>query len=452
MDCDCTYATSIGAGCDPGSRQLPNPLYSNTVGTLNDGAAIQGYLNAVPRTDNSLVFLTGIVGVPWQDLATVGSDGTLKYIPTYDPAWILGATDATDTPANPPTNGATGIWDMIYGKDAANIQPKDVHMVESVVPRSGLPGPTAAANADAFIGHEYNTAREDLEYACTYTLPSSRACACDSTSSSYASCKYQHPNDCCDTSYATDGAGGPGDKFDKPLCSGTTQVAAKAYPGLREIEVLHDYATSTTAAAQGNSVVASICPKDLSSDASNPGYGYNPVVSALVDRIGSSLQITCEPRRFTVDATGAVGCRLVEAVPPISTNGMDCTTFCTKNQRTVASGSLASDTTRALQNTKTCDTTGGVSCSAMCLCQLNQETGANLNTCQNDPDGPTITSLPPGFCYVEPAEGAGSNTNLVAQCPASKKRIWRFGGNNPASGTNVPLNGAYLFAMCSAAN
>jgi hypothetical protein len=115
-------------------------------------------------------------------------------------------------------------------------------------------------------------------------LPTSKPCACIAGSATYSSCKYQNPNDCCDLSYTSDAEGGSGDNFDKPVCNGTTQIAAKAYPGLREIAILHDYALNSTA-VQGNSVVASICAKDVTGDPSSAGYGYNPAIDALVARM-----------------------------------------------------------------------------------------------------------------------------------------------------------------------
>ena len=252
-----------------------------------------GYPNSIPRAGNSSIFLAGIVGVPWQDIGTTSS-GTLRYIPVTDPAWTGQRWRGTQ-PDNPPAVGASGIWDMIYGYDAANIQPKDVHMVESIVPRTVLPGPTAAVNADPFNGHEYNTARQDLEYACIFPLQQPRPCAC--SASSYSGCKYQNPNDCCDLNYPAEGANVPAADFDKPLCQNpaggapeTTQYSAKAYPGLREIAVLHDYALSNNVTTQGNSIVASICPRDLTSAAASPGYGYNPVMATIVDRVKQQLK------------------------------------------------------------------------------------------------------------------------------------------------------------------
>jgi hypothetical protein len=422
---------------------------------MNDGNAIAGYPNAIARSDNSAIFLAGIVGVPWQDIGTSAS-GTLQYIPVTDPAWSSAGSGTQ--PDNPPSNGAAGIWDMIYGDDNANIAPKDVHMVESVDPRPGLPGPTSAANADPFNGHEYNTAREDLEYACIYTLPTARQCACTQGTSTYASCKYQNPNDCCDLNYPADGAGGPGADFDKPLCNGSTQVAAKGYPGLREIAVLHDYAVSAAAQTQGNSIVASICPQDLSSSPTSPGYGYNPAVAALINRLKEKLKGSCLPRPLTVNADGTLPCSVVEVVSSDKLNGSDCNSYCMGMGRDV-NGPVSSAMTGAvidsMRRSKICDSPGQTACSTMCMCELAQETGnpqdpnSYLYICQNNNDG-TENAIPPGYCYVDPENGAGQNPDIVAKCPETQRRILRFAGNNPSGsgGHPVPLPGAFVFTAC----
>ena len=133
-----------------------------------------------------------------------------------DPAWSSAGT-GTQPDNLPGNNGAAGIWDMIYGDDNANVTPKDMHMVESLTPRANLPWPTAAVNADPFNGHEYNTALEDLEYACIFPLKASKPCACPTQD---ATCEYENPNDCCNLHYNADGAGNPNSAadFDKPLC------------------------------------------------------------------------------------------------------------------------------------------------------------------------------------------------------------------------------------------
>ena len=293
MDCDCTYAKSQGAACDPGARRLPNPLYSRTVGTDSKSNPVpaQGTSNA--RAVATDVYLTGIVGVPWQDLSESNSQAagsTLKYIPVTDARWT-----------NP-----GGIWSQIYGDDDFNLLAGDIHMVESLVPRVGLPGPNSTSPVqDPINGHEYNTAREDLEFACIFPLEGAapaRPCACTSTSADYSSCKYQNPNDCCDLTFNVDGAGGPGGSFDKPLCQnpttgayGNTQYFAKGYPGLREITVLHDYAVGPSrysdGGGTGNSIVTSICPKVLTAGQEGSlGYGYNPAAAAIIERLKERLQ------------------------------------------------------------------------------------------------------------------------------------------------------------------
>jgi hypothetical protein len=352
---------------------------------------------------------------------------------------------------------------MIYGDDNANIVPDDIHMVESLTPRGNLPGPTAAANADPYNGHEYNTARGDLEYACIFTLPTAKPCACTQGAANYASCKYQNPNDCCDLTYNADYAGGPGASFSKPLCGGAdgrTQVAAKGYPGLREIAVLRDYAQSNNVKSPGNSIVASICPKDLTSAPASPGYGYNPAVAAIITRLKEKLKGSCLPRSLTVDqATGEVPCKVVEAVPQVvvdNSKAGSCDAYCTNNGRNVPtadnpsgkpSAVMVQAVTDAMVQGRVCGGSTGNLCSSMCLCLLSQEQlGAPLTTCQNATDG-SESSLPPGYCYIDatvtPAIG---NPAIVAKCPPTSQRILRFAGNNLKYA--VPLAGSFVFTAC----
>ena len=487
MDCDCTVAHSIGASCNPGSRQLPNPLYSTTVGTMNNNSPLQGYPQSIPRSDNSAIFLAGIIGVPWQDIGYLDpTSGNLVYIPVTDPAWTSGAG------GNQPINvGSTGIWDMIYGDDNANIFPHDMHMIESLVPRvaggnvdgkagsadvipntlpwsaqsipAPAPGPIATTNANP-NGGEYNTALEDLEYACIFPLVTPRACACNTVASTaLANCKYLNPNDCCDQTFQADGAGTAVGvpNFDKPLCNGTTQVAAKGYPGLREIAVLHDYANSSAATTQGNSIVASICPNDLTSTSSNPGYGYNPAVAALISRLKEKLKGSCLPRplQVTINADGSVSlpCSVVEVVPGSNLKKQDCASYCTAEQRGVPSPQMTAAVLDSMRTSKICDVPGNPPCSTMCLCQLNQESatppnatsdGTNLYTCQNVDNGDQ-DKLPAGYCYVDPQNGVGTNPDIVAKCPETERRILRFVGNDPSGGgVAVPLPNAIVFTAC----
>ena len=472
MDCDCSVAKSIGVGCDPGKRKLDNPLYSNRVGRKSDGVTdVIGYPQSVARTDNSAIFLAGIVGVPWQDISEPDSqaDGaTLKYVPVTDPRWTASG----------------GIWDKIVADyNDHDRTPGDPRMIESIVPRDGLPPPTAGVDADPINGHEWNTGMADLEYACIYRLPTPEKCEC-LNATDVAACKYQHPNDCCVLKVTSDAEGNHDVTLDKPLCQdpqtgayeANTQYFAKGYPGLRELSVLHDYATSGQ--TPGNSIVASICPKDLTSDFGSPGYGYNPAVAALIDRLKDRLRGSCLPRPLTVASNGEVPCYVIEAVAPDALDNQDCASFCHdkgRNQDVAGdnpSGSPSAQVQSAvftsMRQSGICDQPGqALKCSDMCLCSLPQERidqktlsdapyDNDLVACQNADDH-TASRLKPGYCYVDPGlkdengqSLAGSNPDLVAKCPDTQRRILRFVGNHPtaASGTAVPLTGAMVFSAC----
>ena len=289
MDCDCTFAFSIGAKCDAGSRRMPNPLFSQEIGTDNQGQPVRSLDSANPvRKDSSRIILAGIVGVPWQDLSTSESQApfaTLEYIPT---------TDARFTSEG-------GIWQRIYGDDNANIVPGDPRMIESPTPRDGIPGPDAAPWADPANSHEYDSGRFDLQYACVAPLRTFKPCQCGYATLDYASCQYQHPNHCCFLTRDYNADYSPGGPVNNPSCQNPetgdyelVQRYDKAYPGVREIAVLHDFGLGPTTykdrGGTGNAVVASICPKDVAtSDKSAPGYGYNPAMNALVTRLKEHL-------------------------------------------------------------------------------------------------------------------------------------------------------------------
>jgi len=449
MDCDCTYAKSINAACNPGSRRMPNPLYGTIVGTLDNGSPLSSVeQGAIARTDNSAIFLAGIVGVPWQNIGYKDGNGNLVYIPVTDSAWTSQPSNAATAPVTPvPAEG--GIWANIWGDDNANRVPADPHMIEAIEPRAGISG------GDPINGGEWNTAYQDLEYACIYPLPEPRPCACDpADASGYSTCKYLNPNDCCDLTFATNGRGeaNSGGDFNKPLCNGRTQVNAKAYPGLREIAVLHDYALQ--APVPGNSIVASICPADVAanSDKSGPGYGYNPAVAALVNRLKEKLKGSCLPRPLAVNPeTGKVPCAVVEVVGSSATSGAaSCDDFCISKSRNPvdAANPMRGAVLDSMARSSLCGTASTAPCGEMCLCELPQEEADALATCQSADEG-TVAGLPPGYCYVDPDNGVGSET-LVENCPSTQRRILRFVGNNPTAtgGTAVPLTGALVYTAC----
>ena len=218
--------------------------------------------------DPSMVYLTGIVGVPWQDIARRDATGQPN---------IATGLDGQGVPKggvmSPQELAANGVWDLIVGDLASDTPPTDPLMVESINPRSGthpITGdaaapPTAGYLANPMNGHERSIAqRDDLQYACIFPLPLPRDCS----GVGAPSC------DCND----------PGN--DNPLCQapdgafGTTQYFAKAYPGRRHLSVLESLGN------QG--VVGSICPVQLA-DGNQPGFGYQPTFITLVAAAAKSI-------------------------------------------------------------------------------------------------------------------------------------------------------------------
>jgi hypothetical protein len=237
----CLDSTSLDPADCSAAFRVANPLYREGTRTPAD------------------VFLAGIVGVPWQDLAA-----------------------SVDARGNPLDGGvlrfksaaelAASDWARILGepRESPPVLPGDPFMRESATARAGVP------SANPINGREYDTTLppsltpDDLEYACIFPLPVARECT-DADSGAFA----------CDCH---------ADDFDSPLCeeepgvsvAGPTQYWAKAYPGLRQLEVLRGYGA--------NSVVTSICARKVSAaQAGDPDFAYRPALSALIERLQQRL-------------------------------------------------------------------------------------------------------------------------------------------------------------------
>ena len=388
---------------------VSNPLYSD----LQAGTAI--------ARDVSLVFLAGIIGVPWQDLATADTLG--------DPNRLTYLTAAEMR--------LQGTWDVILGAWPDG-RPTDGLMWESVEDRTKLGGPTptnpainaplqpsnAAPNANVINGHEYDSPeRTDLQYACIFPLTTQKQCG------------PPNPPPGCDCT----------DASNKPLCNGTTQTHAKAYPGLRELRVLEGMGRGEV----DNAIVASICPKIT--DQSNPDFGYNPAVAAIIDRLKEALQGRCLPRALAVDqATGIVPCAVVEATFSPDGACAPCASSRGRDELVGDKTALVSPVRTQLQRTGNCGGKTGKPCQDFCLCEIlpaggqitDQTTGgveitdqAALNTCQTNP----LTSTFVGYCYVDEAQqipaDAAARQAILEKCPATQKRILRFSDGTPAKGS-----------------
>lgn len=216
---------------------VPNPLFVGPNGE---------------ERDPSLVFLAGVVGVPWQDLAEDPSDAVALQFKT------------------PEAMQADGTWRLVVGDPARGTPPADPLMVESIEPRSGTQpvlhvplAPVSATDplANPINGHEFlpGSPPMDLQYACIFDLP---APVTGSIDCSLFSGTDRAPCQAPDGTY------------------GSTQFRAKAYPGRRELETLQGVGK--------NAIVASICARNVK-DEGRDDYGYRPVLRSILDRLRVGL-------------------------------------------------------------------------------------------------------------------------------------------------------------------
>jgi len=367
-------------------KPVANPLFVGAPGAL-------------PR-DNSLVYLVGIVGVPWQDIAdqpSLSGPG-LRYLTASELA-------------------AYGRWDVILGNPGANppLLPSDPFMLETPEERTALPVPqanpvlpnvgvvTAASSdpqANVINGHEQrNLGDRDLQYACTYLLDQPRVC-------DQAAFDSDKGCDCFEEDL----------QYNRPLCqppgggaTSTRQYYAKAYPGSRHLEVLK--------ALGDSAVVASICPKVL--DKTSSDYGYNPAVEALNARIADSVFRRCLREALPVDEDGRVPCEVVQVFPKPE-GGCACQDL---GMTAIDDPTLASAVQARLRQLGQC-ASDDTACATLCRCQLPQLSGAPLTACQSD-----VSQLPfGGFCYLnaEPGEPNVGDPALVADCPRAEHRDLRL--------------------------
>ncbi len=232
------------------SQLVENPLFMDLA---RGGPAV--------RTP-AAVFLTFIVGVPWQDLAT-------------EPLMLLDPGNDALSYKSPAELARDGSWDLLIG-DSID-PPRDPLMLQSVDIRAGvhpitgdvIAGPEAWPITNRINGHDRTIpSRDDLQYACTFPLPEVR------------DCQGQRPCDCSDPV--------KGISPDNPMCQdpvtgvySTLQHSGKAYPGQRHVRLARELGQ--------NAVLSSICARNTN-DPSRADYAYRPAVSALISRIAPILK------------------------------------------------------------------------------------------------------------------------------------------------------------------
>ncbi len=381
-------------------------LTRDLVPQRSTGALVENPLFAAApgksRRDKSMVYLAGIVGVPWQDIADAASlaGPGLRYL-------------------SPEELTLRARWDVIVGDAAKNQLPSDPFMHESSAPRSGTNPITGDAivaetsmnpQANAINGHEQVDRQDDLQYACTFALTEPEPCTSDA-------CDCEAP----DPRLPTQGDA----TRNRPLCQPpgggapqVTQYFGKAYPGLRQLEVLKGIG--------GSAIVASICPKVLVKG--QPGYGYEPAVDAIVARLKDALLGRCLPRPLAVDPqTGRLPCVVVEVSEPAA--GCSC-----GDHRTPASPDAARLVRMQMQDRGACGTVGTPSCASFCFCELAQAEGPVLDDCLKNEAG----SATPGYCYVDPfGSTPDANPELVKDCGGGKQLLRFVGPKTPTPGANA---------------
>ncbi len=409
-----------------GQNDCTNPLFA---ASLPDGSQLdRAHLCSLPlgqRTPDQ-VFYAIIGGVPNQLLHFKPGDAAGSQLSDADWVRILG----TD-PLNYDYNGI------------------DPHMIEDYRDRTTVtypfsidPGGTnplspasAAPNApDPTNGREWITDTEtiagthvlrvDRQYACTFPLPTPRDCNKATSPQNGNSC------DCPAT------AGGLTAQETPPLCNGTTQIAAKAYPTIRELEV------ARLMKQQG--IVSSLCPIHVTAATrDDPLYGYRPAVAVIIDRLKVALNSQCLGK-LTVDPNDeTVPCSILVTLP--ATAGGTCTTpTCDPTQGLTVPDQAVLNQFCASQETAF-TTSGGTPGSVgdpakQSVCQLQElvrgptprgvAPSASVNYIGDfDATGSCANATEPGWCYVE---GAAATKGSCAQAVL-------FSSGSPPRGSKTAL-------------
>ncbi len=401
-----------------------NPLYAASLPAQKDLSATIATATPVSTADaktlcslptgartSDKVFFAHIGGVPHQ---------LLHFKPGDPVASTLSAAD----------------WVKILGTDPEryNYNGIDPHMYESYTPRlagqaeaftnpptfdsSGTNplSPTAAmSTADPINGREWITdlpmgghrLEVDRQFACIFPLTTPRDCT--QAVNGYAC-------DCPSTPLTHDQT--------PPVCSDATptqQIAAKAYPTVRELLV------AKMMGVQG--IVSSICPTDVMDNATgnDPNYGYRPAVAAIIDRLKAALSNACLPRKLNPDPmTGQVPCLVLVTLPgagsctaPTCPAGMGLSvpdptvlaTFCA-NAEAAFVGQKGSPGDPALQS----------------VCELTQLVKGQAAAADFDRNGSCGVSTDKGWCYVEGAGANGCSQAIV------------FAENSPPAGSLTSLS------------
>jgi len=365
-----------------GDVNIPNPLFA------------PGPDGTPGRAGNQIVF-AGIVGVPWQDVATPDS---------------LSGSGLTFMSAD--ELAQQGRWDIMLGDPARGVAPTDPLMIESIDERPvGAPHPLVDAavagsdettNVNPINGHEQAVLgiRDNLQFACIYPLAS--------------------PVTCTDANQDTCDCNADEAPRNSPLCTGTTPTAdgtqtyGKAYPAVRELQVLKG--------AGSNGVVASACPKQPAvAPYDDPNAGYTPALNALADSLLQRFAVPCLARSLPISQ-----CAVIEARPA---DGGSC-----ESAGRVTPDGYGADVAQRAQSQLAAL---GYDAQSYAVCQVPELEGDALDACLTSP---SERWTEPGFCYLDAEQGLGDPA-LLASCPASMKHRIRLVG--------AEVENALTFVACA---
>jgi hypothetical protein len=341
------------------------------------------------------------------------------------------------SPGKPAASALTDAdWVKILGPDPEHYDYDgiDPHMYESYTPR--LPGQTegltnpprfdpsgtnalaptsAPSTTDPVNGREWITDQPvnghnlpvDRQFACTFKLASSRDCtqpvnvpACD-----------------CPAIPLTHDETPPVCDDNNP----TLQIAAKAYPTVRELLV------AKMMGAQG--IVSSICPAVVTDNAAgnDPNYGYRPAVAAIIDRLKAALSSACLPRKLDPAADGSVPCLVLVTMPAGAGSCMNPT--CPPNTGLTVPDKAVLESFCASAESNYGGEKGAPGDPALqSVCQLTQLVRGEAAASDFDPNGSCAQSPDKGWCYVEGAGAKGCSQAIA------------FANGSPPSGSLTNLS------------
>jgi hypothetical protein len=343
-----------GAQTYQGQADCSNPIFSKDLpdGSSTDQATLC-HLSPGPRTPD-LVFYAHIGGVP-ADL--------LHFDPTSARASTLSGDD----------------WAKILGKhpDTYDYTGIDPRMIETYKQR-----PIPYSDPTGAYGEYW-----DLAYACTFPLSTPRDCTQTSL------------QDGCDCAHSMPPASVGGWELCDPQ-DPTKQIAAKAYPTVRELYL------AKLLGSQG--VVSSLCPIDATEQGQgDPLYGYRPAMAAIVGRLTQKLLGQCLPNRLT-PTDGTVPCLVLASLPEA---GAACDP---------TKGLSAADPVTVARATQTLQGEGDAALfdpSQHTICEMAQVSAADLVA------GSCAQSAAAGWCYVADAPDGGQCPDLVAFSPSAQPGV-----------------------------